>query len=108
MLSDSALHLFDPYDGTSRGEHDGGDVLNHLFLSGYEDLVRLALLQLLGCTISFLEQSTDQVGRDFELLCDVLVQLMGLLSSCQDEFDLIVSKVLAMSLLEFATRTTFH
>ena len=106
MLRDPALHLFDPYDRASRGEHDGGDVLNHLLFPGHEDLVCLELLQLLRHLISFLEQTTDQVGGDMELLGDVLVQLMGLLSSCQNVGDLLVSQVLAMSLLKFATCTS--
>ena len=73
MLLDSGLNLFDPYDWTGRGEHDGGDVLDHLFLPGHKDLVCLALLQLLGLLIGFLKKTTDQVGRDMKLLGDVLV-----------------------------------
>ena len=40
-----------------------------------------------------------------KLLGDVLLQLMGLLSRCQDACDLLVCQVFAMSLLEFATDT---
>ena len=73
MLLDPGLNLFNPHDRTGGGEHYGGDVLDHLFLSGNKDLVCLALLQLLGLLIGFLKKTTDQVGRDMKLLGDVLV-----------------------------------